>query len=194
MIDLGTGDGRAVLERARREPDSLVIGIDASAAAMAESSLRAARPVRKGGLPNALFVVAPAERLPPELAGIADEVTITFPWGSLLRAALALADACDASAGIAGLINAGGRVHALVSVDRRDGLDVPPLAVETGRDIAARWSALCLDVVAWRRADDGEIEASGSSWARRLRAGRDRTAWRLELRGTTQRKSLGDGR
>ena len=41
-------------------------------------------------LPNALFVVAAAERVPAELHGLADELTILFPWGSLLRGALAL--------------------------------------------------------------------------------------------------------
>ena len=111
-----------MLARARREPDSLVIGVDANADAMAESSRRAAAPERKGGLPNALFVVAAAERLPPELRGIAAEVSILLPWGSLLRGALAFDDACDAAAGIAGLVAPGGRVRAIVSIDPRDRL------------------------------------------------------------------------
>ena len=69
---------------------------------MAEASRRAARPARRGGLPNALFVVAAAEAPPPELHGLADLVTITLPWGSLLRGALALDDAV--AAGIARLV------------------------------------------------------------------------------------------
>jgi 16S rRNA (adenine(1408)-N(1))-methyltransferase len=60
-LDLGTGDGRAVLAAAAARPDALVIGVDASAAAMAESSRRAAR---RGALPNALFAVAAAEHPP----------------------------------------------------------------------------------------------------------------------------------
>ncbi len=78
------------MARARAEPAAFVIGIDASAAAMAEASRRAARPAARGGVANALFVVAAAERPPIELLGIADEVTINFPWGSLLRGALAM--------------------------------------------------------------------------------------------------------
>jgi 16S rRNA (adenine(1408)-N(1))-methyltransferase len=39
----------------------------------------------KGGLPNALFVQAAVENLPEELQGIATEVQVQFPWGSLLR-------------------------------------------------------------------------------------------------------------
>ncbi len=116
-----------MLARARREPAALVVGVDAAAVAMAESSLRAARPARKSGLPNALFVVAAAERPPAELTGIAAEVTITMPWGFLLRGALALDDACAAAAGIASLLAPGGGVRILLSIDPRDGLEMPGL-------------------------------------------------------------------
>jgi 16S rRNA (adenine(1408)-N(1))-methyltransferase len=78
-VDLGTGDGRHVLAVAAARPDRLVVGVDANAAAMAEASRRAAAKPRRGGLPNALFVVAAAEALPPELAGVAELVTAHFP-------------------------------------------------------------------------------------------------------------------
>jgi len=79
MIDLGTGDGRFVLAAASEHPERLVIGIDASVAAMAEASRRAAASPRRGGLANALFVAAGAEALPPELDGSADWLTAWFP-------------------------------------------------------------------------------------------------------------------
>jgi 16S rRNA (adenine(1408)-N(1))-methyltransferase len=181
VVDLGTGDGRAVLGRARRDPDALVIGIDASAGAMAESSLRAARPVRKGGLPNALFVVAAAERPPEELIGIAAEVTILMPWGSLLRGALALDDACAAATGIAALVAPGGGVRTLLSIDPRDQLSLPGLDGSSAGDLAARWLDHGLTMTAFAPADVAMVAAAGSSWARRLRAGHERTAWQLEL-------------
>jgi 16S rRNA (adenine(1408)-N(1))-methyltransferase len=59
-LDLGTGDGRHVLAAAAKRPETLVIGVDANAAAMAAASRRAAR----RALPNALFVVAAAEHPP----------------------------------------------------------------------------------------------------------------------------------
>jgi 16S rRNA (adenine(1408)-N(1))-methyltransferase len=61
LLDLGTGDGRYVLAAAAARPDTLVIGVDANAAAMAEASRRAAR---RDALPNALFAVAAAEHPP----------------------------------------------------------------------------------------------------------------------------------
>jgi 16S rRNA (adenine(1408)-N(1))-methyltransferase len=60
-LDLGTGDGRSVLAAAAAQSDVLVIGVDASAAAMAEASRRAAR---RDALPNALFAVMAAEHPP----------------------------------------------------------------------------------------------------------------------------------
>ena len=60
-IDLGTGDARYVLRTAAEQPDTLVIGLDADAAAMAAASRRAAR---RDALPNALFAVAAAEHPP----------------------------------------------------------------------------------------------------------------------------------
>jgi len=53
------------LAAAAAQPERLVIGLDADAAAMATASRRAAAKAGRGGLPNALFVVAPIEALPP---------------------------------------------------------------------------------------------------------------------------------
>jgi hypothetical protein len=50
-----------VLAAAAARPDTLVIGLDAVAEAMAGASRRAAR---RGALPNALFAVAAAEHPP----------------------------------------------------------------------------------------------------------------------------------
>jgi 16S rRNA (adenine(1408)-N(1))-methyltransferase len=173
----------------------LVVGIDASAAAMAESSLHAARPSRKGGLPNALFVVAAAERPPDELCAVATEVTVLFPWGSLLRGALALADGLDAAAGIAGLVAPNGVVRALVSIDPRDRLAVSSIDADDRAGLGERWACHGLTLTVFEPTGRVEIRASGSSWARRLAAGRERRVWRLELRRLDGAiGAIGDGR
>ena len=186
ILDLGTGDGRAVVARARAEPASLVLGIDADARAMAEASRRAARRVERGGLPNAAFLADAAERMPGPLAGIASLVTITFPWGSLLAGVLGREPAV--AAGIAGLVRPGGRVEILVSVepgDRIDGLE--RLTADDEARLAAGWASSGLRLICHRLATTDEVLASGSTWGRRLlRGGRGtmttrRTVWRLEL-------------
>jgi len=78
-VDLGTGDGRYVLAEAAAHPDRLMIGVDASAAAMVEAARRAAGRANRSGRPNALVVVAAVEALSPELDCAADLVTAHFP-------------------------------------------------------------------------------------------------------------------
>ncbi|HET9436168.1 MAG TPA: class I SAM-dependent methyltransferase [Candidatus Limnocylindrales bacterium] len=166
-IDAGTGDGRAVLAAAAREPGTLVIGLDADAPSMAEVSRRAARPPRKGGVTNALFVVAAAERIPAELHGLAATVTVRFPWASLLRGCLGLEPA--AAAGLAAMLAPGGELALLLAPAERDRL--AGLPVERPAIVAAARSAfepLGLELIEGRRASDLEVRASGSTWAKRL--------------------------
>ena len=86
VVDIGTGDGRFVYQCAQAQPTKFFIGIDAHAKALEKISEKIYRKPAKGGLPNVLFVQAAVENLPSELDGVADEIHIHFPWGSLLRA------------------------------------------------------------------------------------------------------------
>lgn len=85
LIDVGTGQGKFILDAAREDPTRLVIGIDAVAENMAKSARSAGASPKKGGLPNAIFVRAAAEKLPGPFEGLADELTVQYPWGSLMR-------------------------------------------------------------------------------------------------------------
>ena len=91
MLDIGTGDGLFVYQCARRNPRKFYIGIDANPRPLEKISEKIHRKPEKGGLPNVLFLQAAVEDLPEELNGVADEIHVHFPWGSLLRA-LAVGD------------------------------------------------------------------------------------------------------
>lgn len=173
-VDLGTGDGRRVLATAARDPDTLAIGLDANAATMADSSRRAWR--GRTSLPNALFAVAAAERPPEALHGLAGALTVNFPWGSLLRGLLGEDDAV--LAGVARLMAPGAEGTVLLSVVPRDG--VPPVPPRASLGLA--YARHDLDLTELRPATPQEVAASGSSWAKRLRAGRDRPVTLLRLR------------
>ncbi len=86
VLDVGTGDGRFVYRCARQNPKKFYIGIDANPRPLEKVSEKIHRKPSKGGLPNVLFIQSAVEDLPPELDGVADEVHVHFPWGSLLRA------------------------------------------------------------------------------------------------------------
>ena len=85
LIDIGTGDGRFILDAAKENPDILCIGIDAAAENMQKNARNAASNPKKGGTPNALFLRGASENLPGPFEGIADKVTVNYPWGSLMR-------------------------------------------------------------------------------------------------------------
>jgi len=86
VIDIGTGDGTFVYQSARQNPTKFYIGVDSSPRPLEKVSEKIHRSRKKGGVPNALFVQAAVESLPHALDGVADEVHVHFPWGSLLRA------------------------------------------------------------------------------------------------------------
>ena len=170
IVDLGTGDGRAVIASASADPGALVIGVDAAAVSMAESSRRADR----RGPHNALFLAAGAAALvATPLAGQADVVTVTFPWGSLLRGVLGRDEA--ALRGIASIVRPGGRVEVLASVvpaDRVDGIDCLDASIRPA--LADAWLAAGLRLIDMRPATPAEVAAHG-----------------LDLGATTRRRSAG---
>lgn len=157
------------------------MGIDASAAGMADASRRAAR----RGPATALFLAAGAESLGDSpLAGRADLVTVTMPWGSLLHGILGLDPAtAPALAGVAATLRPGARLEVLVSVvpsDRIRSLDRLTLAHRP--IVADAWLAADLRLDRMLPATRDDLLASGSSWARRLTAGGRsgaRPVWRL---------------
>jgi 16S rRNA (adenine(1408)-N(1))-methyltransferase len=177
-----------VLAIAAAEPTTLVIGIDANAASMAEASRRAAGPARKGGLENVLFVLAAAEAPPEELRELAARVTVLFPWGSLLRGCLGR-DAAVAR-GIAELVAPGGILELLVAPADRDGLTGTPTDPAAVTAAASRtFCGLGFRLVEARSASDLEVRTSGSTWARRLlsnpAARRQVVAMRFAAEGVT---------
>lgn len=82
-LDVGTGDGRFVLDRATAHPERLIVGMDPVAGAMEAAANRITR--RRTRQKNALFIVASVEQMPPELHGAFDHVFVNLPWGSLMR-------------------------------------------------------------------------------------------------------------
>lgn len=149
---------------------------------MAEASRRASRKPARGGSPNALFVVASAESLPCELDGAFEEVTVHFPWGSLLRGVVAGDPAIVA--GLARMLVPGGRLKILVSITQREaGAGLAVFDESRVEDLQRRYAEQGLELIRACRATEAEIDASHSTWAKRL--GRQREAWSLQFRRST---------
>ena len=167
-----------MLATAAAQPDRLVVGVDANAAAMATASRRAAATPRRGGLPNALFVLAAAAALPCELDGVADLVTVHFPWGSLLRGLLGADPAV--MTGVARVLRPGGTLAVLLSSTPRDrGAGVGPIGATILEALAGPYARYGLTVTEVRPAGAADVADAHSSWGKRLGAGTRRPAWVL---------------
>ncbi len=81
---------------------------------MMEVSRRAAAKPARGGVDNALFVQASLEVLPGALVGLADAITVNYPWGSLLKVVV-LPDVA-LLANLAGLAKAGASLDILINM------------------------------------------------------------------------------
>ena len=181
LVDVGTGVGNALLRRARREPKTFFIGIDPAAANLREASDRAHRQPHRGGVPNLVFLVGAAHDLPGELAGIADEVTVVLPWGSLLQLVL-LADEQFISR-LGGLMKPDARLEMLVSVAESDvGAGKINFDEERARALAIEYERHGLKLERLQLAEESDVDRLGSSWGRRLAIPRRRQAWILAFR------------
>ena len=157
---------------ARTRADTLAIGLDASADALAY----AARCAVRDRVPNLVLLREPLERL--ALDSFADELTVHFPWGSLLRGALA--EDKSVFDAICRLPRPGGRLALAFSVIDRDGR--APLSA---KDVARvtreyRWSGFSL--VEDRAVERFDVAAARSSWGKRLDVGGKRPGRLLRFR------------
>ncbi|HLX34519.1 MAG TPA: hypothetical protein VKR30_04680 [Candidatus Limnocylindrales bacterium] len=116
-----------------------------------------------------MFVVAAAEGPPAELVGLAELVTVRFPWGSLLRGCVGLDPVV--AAGLADLVRPCGRLELLLAPAERDRLaGIPTKSAEVVGAATLAFETLGFRLELGRLTSDDEILASGSTWARRLRS------------------------
>jgi 16S rRNA (adenine(1408)-N(1))-methyltransferase len=185
LVDVGTGDGRFVYREAAAHPETFCIGIDPVAEAMREISAKVAKKAARGGLPNALYLMDAAESLPGELAGIADRVTVNYPWGSLLRA-VTIPDS-QVVARLAALGKPGAAIEILLNASVFEDAEycgrlgvVPVDPARAERELAPAFSLAGIELVGTE-----EIEGPAehrTSWGQRLVRGSARRTLRLSGR------------
>lgn len=176
-VDVGTGDGRFAYQLASADPMRLVIGIDALDEPMREIAAKAARKPARGGRPNLVLVRAAVEALPAELHGVADEVSVQLPWGSLLEGIVLARD--DVLGGLAALCRPGARMT--VTLNGEIWLDSTPARYEhlpvptpeyVNDVVAAGLARVGISLGAARYSSAQEANELPTTWARRLGHGR----------------------
>jgi 16S rRNA (adenine(1408)-N(1))-methyltransferase len=170
--DLGTGDGRYVLDRARRDPATFVIGIDACR----ENLRRASRTAPE----NALFSIANLLTPPPELTGMTSHISINFPWGSLL-AGLLRADP-DLLCGLVRISQPGARIACILNAGAlaEEGYDL----IAGSEQVREALIATGFEIARTGLLDAAALRTLPSTWAKRLAYGRDPRAIYLTGRGS----------
>jgi len=173
IIDVGTGDGRFVYQSARQNPNKFYIGIDPNTRPLEKISEKIHRKPEKGGAPNLLYIQAAVEDLPSELDGVANELHVHFPWGSLLRAV--------ATGELAVLQNLrrvcvnGALLEVVIGLDpERDWkeierLGLTPLSLEFIDEVLIpRYAAARFETIERRILEASEWPELNTSWAKRL--------------------------
>jgi 16S rRNA (adenine(1408)-N(1))-methyltransferase len=180
VIDIGTGDGLFVYQCAQKNPNKFYIGIDANPRPLEKISEKIHRKPAKGGLPNVLFLQAAVEDLPAELEGVADEVHVHFPWGSLLRA-VATGERATLD-NLRKICVPGALLEVVIGIDperdhaeiKRLGLEPPSISL-IDRVLAPKYREAGFQVMERGELSAAEWAKLRTSWAKRLRAGRSRT-------------------
>lgn len=179
VLDIGTGDGRFVSASAKAQPDKFFIGIDANAKPLEKLSAKITRKRAKGGLANAVFVLAAVEDLPEEFDGIADKVHIHFPWGSLLRA-VATGDS-EILASLRRIASAGCLLEIVIGVDPlRDKAELERLGIQgvsiekVEKALLPRYFEAGFRNVERKELSPAEWNDIETSWARKLKNNRQR--------------------
>ena len=174
------------------DPGTFVLAIDADARSLVDASRRAAGRPSRGVLPNIVFLAEGVERLPAAFDGLADRVSVNFPWGSLLRGALGLDEATTAA--MARLVAPSGRLEIVVSVVERDrramGAGAGPFGNDDIERMTLAFAVHGLVLVETCPLTPDEIRATGSTWAHRLRSDPDRPVWRIAFETTGRRAAV----
>lgn len=189
-LDLGTGDGAYPYRRAGEKADTLLIGVDAARENLQDNAARALKKPARGGRPNLLYLIAGyealAENLPEGLAHVADRITILFPWGSLLQAAVTgeprLVSLLDRLAKPNAQLEITLNLHVFDSAPLAERLALPELdaahveGVMRPAYLAGGWT---LDEITRHAPDQLPVH---TSWGRRLALGSKRETLRLVMR------------
>lgn len=186
MLDIGTGDGRFVSASAKADPKKFYVGIDANAKPLEKLSTKITRKPAKGGLSNAMFVQAAVEDLPSEFDGIASDIYINFPWGSLLRAVTT--GEMDVLGSLHRILKPEGRLTTTISIDpvrdrsELDRLGIPDVNLSyLNSTLAARYLEYGFRMTECNEIPANEWSRIETTWARKLGGNAQRIVFRLKF-------------
>lgn len=180
-IDLGTGDGRYVYKKAKKNPLCLYIGIDPSEKQLQVYSKKAL----KGKLENAVFVLASIESTPDELADSAVVININLPWGTLLKTIMR--PELENLKKVAALIKKGGVLKIVLGYTQEfEPTEVERLELrninkdQITKVLAPEYLKANLKITICKELEKEELKNIESTWSKKLSFGKDRPIYYFE--------------
>ncbi|MBW6441518.1 class I SAM-dependent methyltransferase [Patescibacteria group bacterium] len=182
VLDIGTGDGRFVYKKALENKTNFYVGMDPAEKQMEIYSKKANRKRLK----NCLFIVGSVNNIPPELFSCINKIYINLPWGTLLE-------------NIAkGNVNFAEKVHNLLKKDgvleiifgylpelepsETKRLGLPDISEgENINQILSSFKKL-FEIEEMRELSKKDIGNIETTWAKKLKHGRDRRIYKIILR------------
>ncbi|MFZ5643916.1 MAG: 16S rRNA (adenine(1408)-N(1))-methyltransferase NpmA [Bacillota bacterium] len=184
VVDIGTGDGRFVYKMARQQPETFFIGVDSAADNMAEYSSKAVKKPGKGGLSNAIYVVASAENLPSRMEGIAGKIFVILPWGSLLEGIVkgerVLLSSIRSIAAPEASLELFFTYSHLIEVGEMNRRELPELSLEyIENNLASLYMDCGIRILDKEIISNERLREYETQWAKRLGFGRNRTVYHV---------------
>lgn len=179
IVDIGTGDGKFAYQLAKENPDRFVIGIDPDQGSLEKTSARIYKKPAKGGIKNALFVLSDVQSLPVELNGLANQLYINFPWGSLLEGVIRVDKTVWQS--IRRICKQAAVVEVLLAYRAEDNITLPQLTIDFLKNLKPNFSENGFELVETKKLAKEDLRNYPSSWAKKLSFGKGREYYYLKL-------------
>ncbi len=185
ILDLGTGDGRFVFKNAIKNKSTLYIGLDP-----AEKQIQIySKKSNRRRLKNVLYVIGSLENLPEELYSTVDKIFINLPWGTLLEKIVKSNETYTNE--LFKILKKNGEIEIIFgyvpelepSETERLGLPV----IENESDVLKAFSTFkkIFEVIEMKRLLKEDLDKIETTWAKKLKFGKDRFIYKIVLRKIT---------
>lgn len=185
ILDLGTGDGRFVFKNAIKNKSTLYIGLDP-----AEKQIQIySKKSNRRRLKNVLYVIGSLENLPEELYSTVDKIFINLPWGTLLEKIVKSNETYTNE--LFKILKRNGEIEIIFgyvpelepSETERLGLPV----IENESDVLKAFSTFkkIFEVIEMKRLLKEDLDKIETTWAKKLKFGKDRFIYKIVLRKIT---------
>jgi 16S rRNA (adenine(1408)-N(1))-methyltransferase len=174
VLDIGTGDGRFVFEKAIKNPKNLYIGIDP-----AENQLKIySKKANRKKLQNTVFAIGSIENLPPELFSLIDELYINLPWGTLLEKMVKMNELTAGN--LSSITKKDGKMEIVFGYvpefepSETERLNLPDITEKENLEKILNSFSRYFEITELRELDKKELGDLETTWAKKLKFGKDR--------------------